>query len=64
MKREYFIAHWNKENERAIFRKDEDEEITQRLSSNMVWSRDKWYARKFLHKQDAESVLTIVKMKK
>lgn len=64
MKREYFIAHWKTDNERSIFRKDEDGDIVQWLSPNMVWSKEKRYAKRFLHKQDVESVLTIVKMKK
>ena len=63
MKREYFIAHWSKENERAIFRQDEEWDVTQWLSWELVWTREKRYAKKFLHEQDAVSSLSIIKSK-
>jgi hypothetical protein len=63
MKREYFIAHWKQENERAIFRKDEDGDIVQWLSWELVWTKEKRYAKRFLHEQDAVSSLSIIKSK-
>lgn len=62
MKRDYKIAHYSKENERAIFREYED--MKQWLTSEMVWSSNKKLARRFLHKQDCESALSIVKFSK
>lgn len=62
MKRDYKIAHFPKENERAIFRKFEWME--QWLTREMVWTSNKKLARRFLHKQDCESALSIVKFSK
>lgn len=62
MKREYKIGHFKKDNERAIFRECED--MKQWLTWEMVWSGNKKLARRFLHKQDCESALSIVKFSK
>lgn len=62
MKREYKIAYFPKENERAIFR--EFEWMKQWLIWEMVWSSNKKLARKFLHEQDCKSALSIVKFSK
>ena len=62
MKREYKIGHYRKENERAIFREFED--MKQRLTREMVWTSNKKLAKRFLHKQDCESALSIVKFSK
>ena len=59
MKREYKIAHFPKENERAIFRKFEWME--QWLRPWMVWSKDKRNAKRFLREQDATSVLIFIR---
>jgi hypothetical protein len=63
MKREYFIAHRGKDNEWSIFRKDEDGDIVQWLSWELVWTKEKGYAKKFLHRQSVESALSIIKSK-
>lgn len=62
MKRDYKIAHFTKENERVIFR--EFEWMKQWLTWEMVWSSNKKLARRFLHEQDCESALSIVKFSK
>lgn len=62
MKREYKIGHFKIDNERVIFRECED--MVQWLTREMVWSSNKKLARRFLHKQDCESALSIVKFSK
>lgn len=62
MKREYKIGHFKRDNERVIFRECED--MKQWLTWEMVWSSNKKLARRFLHKQDCESALSIVKFSK
>lgn len=62
MKREYKIGHFKSDNERVIFRECED--MVQWLTREMVWSSNKKLARRFLHKQDCESALSIVKFSK
>lgn len=62
MKREYKIGHFKSDNERVIFRECED--MKQWLTREMVWSSNKKLARRFLHKQDCESALSIVKFSK
>lgn len=62
MKREYKIAHFHRENERAIFRKYED--MVQWLSSQMVRTAKKQRAMRFLHEQDCVSALSVIKMSK
>ncbi len=59
MKRDYKIAHFKKENERAIFRTCDWME--QWLRPWMVWSKDKSMAKRFLHEQDATSVLIFIR---
>lgn len=62
MKREYKIAHFPRENERAIFREFED--MKQWLNTDMVRTSNKKLAMRFLHEQDVLSALSIVKTKK
>lgn len=62
MKREYKIAHFPRENERAIFR--EFENMKQWLNTDMVRTSNKKLAMRFLHEQDVLSALSIVKTKK
>lgn len=61
-KRAYKVAHRWKDNEWSIFREDGD--IVQWLAPELVWTKEKRYAKRFLHKQDVESALSIIKMKK
>ena len=62
MRREYKIACYPRENERAIFR--ENEEKTEWLTAQQTWTREKSHAMRFLHKKDCESALSIIKFKK
>ncbi len=62
MKREYKIWYYKRDNERIIFREYED--MKQWLTREMVWSSNKKLARRFLHKQDCESALSIIKFSK
>lgn len=59
MKREYKIAHIKKENERAIFRTYDW--MKQRLGPEMGWSKNKSIAKRFIHEQDAISVLIFIR---
>ena len=61
-KRAYKVAHRWEGNEWSIFRQDGD--LVQWLAPELVWTREKKYAKRFLHKQDVESALSIIKMKK
>lgn len=61
-KRAYKVAHRWEDNEWSIFRQDGD--LVQWLAPELVWTREKKYAKRFLHKQDVESALSIIKMKK
>lgn len=62
MKREYKIGYFKRDKERVIFRKCED--MVQWLTWEMVWSSNKKLAKRFLHEQDCESALSIVKFSK
>lgn len=59
MKREYKIAYFSKAHERAIFRKKWEE--VQRLSSDMIWTKEKKRAIRFLSERDVESAFISVK---
>ena len=48
---DYFIAHFPRENERAIFKKDDDDAMW--LSWNNEWTLDKWKAIRFYHEDSA-----------
>ena len=52
MKRDYMIAHYPRDNERAIMRTSEDD--AQYLSSNNEWTREKKRAKRFYHRDSAE----------
>lgn len=62
MKREYKIAHYPKENERAIFRESWD--TKQWLSSNKIWTKNERWAWRYLHESDCVSALSIIKFSK
>lgn len=62
MKREYKIGHYKRDNEWIIYRKYDW--MVQYLASWMIWSSNKKLAKRFLHKQDCESALSIVKFSK
>lgn len=62
MKRDYKIAHFPRENERAIMRVYEDD--TWWLSPEKIWTKKKERARRFFHESEATSALSIVKMSK
>ena len=62
MKRDYKIAHYLKENERAIFRESWD--TKQWLSSNKIWTKNERWAWRYLHEQDCVSALSIIKFSK
>lgn len=61
MKRNYNIVHFGKENERAILR--ECEGTAEWLGSPLVRTKHKQHARRFLHQQDCESALSVIKFK-
>lgn len=60
--RDYMIAHYPKENERAIMRVSEDD--VQRLSAKDEWTREKKRARRFFHQDTAEWALVLARMRK
>lgn len=62
MGRDYMIAHFPKENERAIMRVNEDE--TWWLASGKVWTKHKERAKRFYHESDAAWALVGVRMSK
>ena len=57
---EYKIAHYPKENERAIFREDEID--TWWLTADKKRTREKKYAKRFLHEDEAVWALVTIKM--
>jgi hypothetical protein len=61
MRRDYFIMHYPKDNERAIMRTNEDD--AQYLSSNNEWTREKKRAKRFYHRDSAEWALVLCKIK-
>jgi hypothetical protein len=58
---EYKIAHFPRENERAIMRINEDG--TWWLSPENVWTQKKERAKRFYHESEVRSALSIVKFK-
>ena len=58
---DYFIAHYPKDNERAIMRVSEDD--AEYLSSKNEWTREKKRAKRFYHKDSAEWALVLCKIK-
>lgn len=62
MKRDYRIAHFPIENERAIMRQNEDEIWW--LSPEKIWTKKKERAKRFFHESEATSALSIIKMSK
>lgn len=58
---DYFIAHYPKDNERAIMRIDEDHK--QWLNSKNEWTREERRAKRFFHRDSAEGALILAKRK-
>ena len=48
---DYFIAHFPRENERALFKTDGENKLWLRPDNS--WSRDERWARRFLHEDSA-----------
>ena len=59
MKRDYKIAHFSKENERAIFREEWDSK--QWLTADRIRTKNPSLAWRYLHEQDCVSALSIIK---
>lgn len=62
MKRDYRIAHFSKENERAIFREEWD--TKQWLTADRIRTKNPSLAGRYLHEQDCVSALSIIKFSK
>lgn len=60
--REYKIAHFPRENERAIMRVNEDDVWW--LAPEKVWTKKKERAKRYFHESEAISNLAIIKMSK
>mgnify|MGYP007069870160 CR=1 FL=1 len=62
MRREYKIAHYPKENERAVYREDWD--TKQWLSPQYVWTKNEKLARRYLRESDCISAFISARMDK
>lgn len=61
MKRGYKIGHYKRVNEWIIYR--EYDWMVQYLAPWMIWTSNKNSAKRFLHEQEAESSLSVIKFK-
>lgn len=59
MEMEYKIAHFSKENERAIFKREDDTDRW--LCRDNSWSENSKHARRFLHEDTAVSALITIR---